>query len=867
MIEAQSRGDCWSCGQRVASETCAACGSECATPRPRLLGAIGYGAIVGQHLETREGVLAWEGAEDCLVLVRNGGPVRLAKPDVRLVTGASGLEAALSPAGAVCLLAESGVPRWSQTSPEYLRDLAIDTVAADLAGTRLLAIEVLRAGYPHALLDRLPMLTTTERVWLAANNAADHGDWPAMMMQLEFLPRDLYTSRLGLLYRARDYLRLDRSWGALAAAWLRETLATSEIASFLATCLEGQFSHDWVPPDLTHALSEMAAAGAAVPSSRAGQLLDRLSTGGDVAAFGDVSTAARQYAALTSWEPWHAEPRDLAGRSFSFLDELIDRHRISPQTLPDFLPSVPEDHRSYVRARVDPQGLTDEEVQELGLEHERIRRLLLSGEGAQLSRVVGVDPALDALQIKESVLRGSVEALADLQLLVSLDEFDLVRRACDWLASPSVPPPENLAADRTLWPYLAGRLDSSALVQTSGTTYGPGQASFLAWACLNAAKTSLFGWDGGTAGGLAKQVLHFTREEVLTDEALNLVAAVHWSEGRDREAVAAITKALEGAYTTALQVNGVVVAAAASPADSLTILSQLISEAPDLALRMTAARKVVDLLQDEDSEYPETKLQPVYRSLRKVLTQQIPLEDFLLLLEFMSVRDSDWLKSARALSGSPHRSRPEARVVQARAKSLDDMFEVLAKQLRANPDNDWLRGQRDVYLTLMIRRLLTEPDELATAHLGYVMLDNSMPMDDADEVLLTLLCARECAFAIDTDDACLRDERVAEAVSAMQRLRRLDSSDRERIGEACDQCFTAITRHLVAFYGTQVRDNIPSDDLPPTVALAMMARCRFWCGEEIEALTSLRPGVRVAAERRSLDELIGSIRGLLVQLS
>ena len=59
MIEAQSHGDCWSCGQRVASETCAACGSECATPRPRLLGAIGYGAIVGQHLETREGVLAW----------------------------------------------------------------------------------------------------------------------------------------------------------------------------------------------------------------------------------------------------------------------------------------------------------------------------------------------------------------------------------------------------------------------------------------------------------------------------------------------------------------------------------------------------------------------------------------------------------------------------------------------------------------------------------------------------------------------------------------------------------------------------------------------------------------------------------------
>ncbi|MBX7133662.1 MAG: hypothetical protein K1X67_13390, partial [Fimbriimonadaceae bacterium] len=616
------------------------------------MGETGLAVLLGSGLEARQGIVAFDAGETVHVIVKDRGISICETGTYRTGVRLGGVDASLSPAGAALFVSESPVPRWGHTEPEAVRDLAINAASDDLTSSRLLAVDSLRLGCGPAILPRLGALSETERAWLFANYYADSGDWNRAMEQLEQLPDDRYLGRLGLLYRGRSFLRGNRDLAAPACQWLHRQLGDDPRAQLLARFLEDDSTADGSVSDVRSRTEGVAQVAPLLPNSRAAGLSTALAAGKSVKKYSDVSESVRPYEALTTRRRWHAKPEDIRGRSPEFLDELIDRQRVPARALTDFLEVLDEDQRPYVTARVDPTRLSDEEVTDLGMEGERLRRLLLRGGESDLGNTAGGSAAVEQLQLKESALRGSVEALTQLRLELGEEEIRNLSEAADSIGRRELPS-ERIAADLTLWPYFAESVDRDTLVSTDRGEIGKAQATFVAWAALNRAKLSLFEWAPNDALNLARKVLEMSRDEVLRDEALNLIAAVHWHEERDKEALAAIRTALEGLYTTSLQVNGVVVASTASERDGLKIMSQLIADAPDLGLRLSAARRVIGLIEKEGNEgLPDSSAS---RALRQLVGEAIPFDDFLPIVEFLAIHDADWLKSKRSLKGSPHR--------------------------------------------------------------------------------------------------------------------------------------------------------------------------------------------------------------------
>lgn len=863
-MEKAEQDSCWSCGwSPVGSSTCGDCGLPVGPLVAIPLGESGMSVLLGSGLDARQGIVAFDSGETVQVIVKDRGVANCEVGAYRTGVRLDGVEVALSPAGAALFVSESQAPRWGHIEPEVVRDLAIEAVSDDLRRSRLLAVDSLRLGCGPVVLPRLEALSETERAWLFANYYADSGDWNRSMEYLEKLPDDRYLGRLGLLYRGRAFLREDRELAGPASRWLQQHVGDDPRAQLLARFLVNDAAAGNLT-DIRLRTEGIAQLAPLLPASRAAGLSTALAAGKSVKQYSDVSEAVRPYEAVTSRRRWHAKPEDIRGRSLEFVDELIDRHRVPARSLTDFLEVLSEDERPYVTARIDPTRLSDEDVTELGMEVEHLRRLLLRGGESDLGEAAGGSAAVEKLQLKENALRGSVEALTQLRLELGEDEFRNLSEAADSIARRELPT-EHIAGDLTLWPYFAEAVDRGTLLSVEKQEIGKAQATFVAWASLNGAKRSLFEWEPNDALNLSRKVLEMSRDEVLRDEALNLISAVHWHEERDKEALAAISTALEGLYTTSLQVNGVVVASTASERDGLEIMSKLIADAPDLGLRLSAARRVIGLIEgDGNEELPDSSAS---RALRQLVGEAISFDDFLPIAEFLANHDADWLKSNRALKSSPHRNRPETKVLQAKCEGLAEMFRALSVQLRADPQNPWLAREREQWLQILINSLARDPDVLGSASLGYEILDSQMPMDGADNVVLTMLCAREFAFAIDTSEGCLRDDRVDEAVAAMKRLDRLDREDQDRIGGLCDQCMASIVQHLIDFYQRQIMDSRPQAYLTPAANAALARQGTFWCRSAISTAENVKPAIRDLNARLALDQVVRGIRGMLSEFS
>ncbi len=856
--------DCAGCGVPATGDECEGCGSPTTTPKQRPIGDLGRAILVGKGLEAREGIIALDGGTSLKAILKNQGLADVDRADCSLGRRLGGIDAALSPAGGLLLLAESGAPRWGQVEPTTLWQLANQNATTNIESARLLALDAARSGRLDEVLPKLSPLTTTERTWLRAHHFADAGHWDQVMAQLGELPAELYLSRIGLIYRGRAILRQHPELGIPAAQWLRAQLPADPAARLLARIISNAAGNDGDVADIRLRTEELTSLAPLVPSSRAADLAGALGRGKSIKKYDDVSAAVRPYEAVTSRRRWFAQPDDFAGRSIEFIDELVDRGRIPARSLPDFVAVLPERHRAYLKARIDPQRLSDDEVFELDMPGERLRRLLLSGDTITVADMPGGDSAVEQLKLKESALRGSVEALTELRLQLDESEWVAISAATEAVVRGEIPD-EQSATDLTLWPYFSERVEPARLIAAKKTDLGAAQARFVAWAALRSSKKAIFEWREDEALQLAKKVLEMSREEVLRDEALNLIAAVHWHAEREKEAIRAIKTALDGLYTTSLQVNGVVVASTASAKDGIEIMAGLITDAPDLNLRLSAARRVMALYSDDGNEGLSTAT--TTRALRDLAKQPMPFDDFLPMAEFLCEHDATWMQGRNAFKQSPHRNRPETKVLQARAKGLSEMFKALSTQLRADPRNEWLRNQREMWLRILIRNLATEPDVLVSASLGYEILDSRMPMDAADNVILTLLCAREFTFVIDTDEACLRDDRVDGAIAAMKRLESLDWEDKERIREVCDACIGTIATHVMTFYGKQLVDNTPHAFLPDATNRQRVREGSYWCRQGLEAAEKLLPVIRNYESKMAVRNVISTLRGTLASFS
>lgn len=480
------------------------------------------------------------------------------------------------------------------------------------------------------------------------------------------------------------------------------------------------------------------------------------------------------------------------------LDDLIDAGAIPTGWL-----DGDQDGVDYLRARIAPDRLSDEALQRYGLDEERARRAVLAGRPQpddlddaaaarfEIWRSTDSDDPEEAVRALVKALQGTQPSLAD-RLLLLLDEPGRV---------PSDDLLDNAEVSSVLlrtWRLTDDGLRPEALSAR--------QRDFVAVQLLARAKEELFAWRWDAALETSREALRFGRAEAIRDEALSLMGCAHWELGNDDAAIQALRSALDGAYTESLQTNIAVVAAELEPWTAGEYLARLVVEAPDLPLRLSAARKAVEIWshstvpwEDEDTyDLPPA----LAKGLRSLVADKIPLDDFRALARVLAEHDAEWLANERHLWGSPHRDTVEARIWVAKAKGMDTFVAGLAAELRRSTCPQWILSERDRIVALATDILVTDEPPPGAVGFGMVVLDHDLPMDADDLAVLRAFVARAAALTIDPSQGEPNEKFIDWLEQAVREQSRVPAAMKERAEGAIALGFAALAgSYLQARWG------------------------------------------------------------------
>lgn len=836
---------CPQCGLRDTSDPCCECHSDKAPVQPIPIGAVGMSCCVGDGLNAQEGLVVAQRDDRVKVLVSGGQVLALPTTSALLGGAIPGLDSALSPAGAVLMMLTSTSVGALQCKPETLLDIAVEEGSQSLRHSRLLAIDSVRLGMEEQVLSRLS-LSESEAAWIRAQRTASLGEWHETLALLAHLPPDRYWARIGMLLAARASILQSphrESVQAFLVAHRQEPLAAL-LSAFLTTGGRPE-------RDVLIGIAESI-------DPRIMQLLIQVKGGHEVRDFLDISPAVEAYDAVTSPHGPEVRGELLRGESREFIDELIDRGRLVARGVPEYRNWLSGDDAAYLTARLDPRQLSDEEVEEFGPESERERRAFNRGE--LKIRDLKTPAITERLEIVDQALRGDPESMQRAREILSPADLAVLMECRESATSKSIPGDKTLR-DRTIWESLEREIGIDHILSSATHATTPLQKHFVAWVALRHAKESLYSWEWTECRTAASTVLRVSPDEQLTDEALNLIAAAHWQLGQDDAAIAALDKALEGEYTTALQVNAVVVASDSNPAKAAGILSVLTRNAPTARLQVSAAQRGLALWQDK---FPDEPLPTGFvKSLRSVVVEHIDLDDFTMLAGVLADHDADWFGRPDALSSSPHANNPRARILQGSARGVEDHIKAIANALRdpAGRDDNWIKERRDFMVAVMIQAMTTQDEAIGAASVAYEAIDSKMPMLQRDRLTLTLLAAREYALAIDVQEGCLNDERINEAMTAWNQAMKLPYPDRDDVMPIALNSMDIIIRHLCRYYWVNMDPFFLTDYDQrygsQSVIYQKIGALRFWSTQACERLIPMR---QMASDRDTQEMVNGLIQ-------
>jgi len=441
------------------------------------------------------------------------------------------------------------------------------------------------------------------------------------------------------------------------------------------------------------------------------------------------------------------DPAVLDEMPAAVLDDFIDAGVLPPEWLARAGELGCGDH---VLGRTGIAHLDDATLERLGAHEERARRIAAAG------RPVPDAIPLAAVERRRLNLAAAAATGGDELVLQAIrdraGENPALARA---LEEPSVVPDAAVLDDPIVATLLLRRskFDGGAAGRLNADGLDERQRRYASLALLRAAKDALHQWDWTAAADLARNCLRLARVERQRDEALNLLAAAHWELGNDEEAIRALQVALEGDHTAALQANIAVVAAELEPRIAATHLARLVHEAPNLPLRVSAAKQVLLIWGHNLQVWQDTEQFPheIAVALRSLVVQPIDEPDFREIVRLLAEHDGAWLAQAGALAGSPHARSPAARVWSARARAIDEFVRELASCLRAAPE-PWMEGLRDELVRAALKALTSQAD-VAAAAFAMLLVDEGLPMEVAQAAILRGLTAMAAAAGIDPAEA------------------------------------------------------------------------------------------------------------------
>lgn len=764
---------CFACGHFLdrpmqAPRECSRCGVPTDFPAPGPIDVTGCHVRVGRAFSRFEGVAVGPASSGRVEVMRaDGSVVRVPRRRIRVHRRSTLPGQMRSVAGAWIVLAQDS--RLPSQTRQALHAGAVQHANTSPTGARAAALDLAAMGHIHVL-DSL-RLSPTERIWWTALSRWTHGDHAGGLEAMLALPEDSYPQRLLIWWRAAAQSDISDSLRPQIGAAVAGLAQLAPVCGLAAALVMRELE----PGSAQDKAVVTAAARLGEDNPWLGALIGEDPTGEE-----DLPSRLLKALAGTS-DVSETDPAVLDDVPAAVLDELIDADRIPAA----WLDRAGELRcGEYLLGRTRITELDDDALARIGAHDERCRRAIAAGQ----------EPAPD---VPERVRRrcqrlnaargGDRDALLELASEAGLPIDQL--RAC--LGDPGRLPSDALLADAS----IAVRLRAKSTL--TSVRWPPGQLTsrqraYVGWVSLRNAKSLLHSWDWDGALAATRTCLAYAKSEDVRDEALNIMAAVHWQTGRDEDAIKALDVALEGERTPSLQANIGVIAAKLAPQVAAKHLSALVMEAPDLALRVSAARQAL-LIWGQDPLWTPGAALPgeIARALRSVAIEPVEYEAFKEIVELLAKHDGDWLKRPDALRGSPHADSPAAKIWAGLARGLDVFVRELAATLRAGSE-DWVERLRDEIL----REVVNEISESEGGGVGFAMLvlAEDLPMPPLARIALMQYVVFAATSGIDLETSEPAPVFLEMLEKAAHDATRLPSKHTSEFNAGLARCFAVLAR-------------------------------------------------------------------------
>jgi hypothetical protein len=283
---------------------------------------------------------------------------------------------------------------------------------------------------------------------------------------------------------------------------------------------------------------------------------------------------------------------------------------------------------------------------------------------------------------------------------------------------------------------------------------------------LASALTHLGRWEWSEASNLARLCLKHSADEDIRDEALNLLAASLLMCGEPEKAIDALSKAVEGRWNLALQINLSAVAAEVNPATAVEHMAFLIDGAPDLEQQLQAARTAIALWRraqgqetgsDDEDEFappPRPVLDAIYEFLD---SKDLSEEDFYAFGLFLARVDGEHLSESAPLTHSVHASSPSAHLVRARTRGFSSWvgeFGAVAQE-EADLVRPWILEEIEDFVRLLARMLLSDTDDEQKFGIlrTFTLFNTGLPTNTSSRVRLLVLLILKFHVVLDEDQS------------------------------------------------------------------------------------------------------------------
>jgi hypothetical protein len=650
--------------------------------------------------------------------------------------------------------------KWSDTK---VAAVAVAFADRDVATRRAAAYDWMALGL-YDYVDSLG-LSPTEMVWAKALFAARSGDVASALHGLGYLPGGLYPGKIDILVKLIDPILADPELTNAAAVIAEPYSEQGAVARAIVSVLK-QSTHGV----RLQSLSDVLESSLVDPGLRGelARLAKGIKEGGaEHPQAPGVLPATKALAVYRQGLAGAIVDRDSAWLlpvRLPLYDDLVDSGALTSAAVGQLrLKNRP---LRYITARLDPSGLTLDQLQEVSHRAELARRHYLARDGASMANLPRDDPDVrhyTALLEIRSTGNGRCDDLRP----SSRDAFEALEQYLGALsARRGDPPPPVVLADPSTWKLLlkqslAGRihLDSESRAR---------HPRFAAWIDLCEVEATIFAKDWSAAIELGQGLLSFVTEERLRDEIQNQMAYAHYQLGNHRAAIDLLNDALTGRHTEALIVNASIVASELGSDFASSFFARVYEDAENPVVGIEALRKAIGLwLSDPDSP---TVPVPLIMSIRTALARPAQEDVLKQLAGFASRHDREWMAGGPPISmlTKAHSDIATFYVTLARAQlpdykeDLTSVAQVLASIHHQDPVPEWAQTElatmteslmdgvhvkfgEAAHLAPTIKVLINAGvldlnqglvlAPQAGAHLAMVRSDNNMSLDPKEERL------------------------------------------------------------------------------------------------------------------------------------